>query len=335
MTIDSDKSGNNEPLPIDVASQAAFILRITEGVDPEVALPDMKILPSCFNESDTLRSVVIGYVDNLYLHGRPQLINLMAAESASAGNEPTMEVSIPEFRNLQRVLEAEGVEVLTPDELGAETKVYNQSYSRDIGFVIGDKFFVSRMKKAARMQEWRSIAKYIATIPEANRVYVPEGMFIEGGDIVVDKGIVFVGISQRTTEEALAFLEEQLTGTGLKVVPVRTRSIEEGKDVLHLDCTFVPVGKNCALIYSDGIAEMPKEISDTYDLIEVTAEEQRELATNVLALSPTQVIARDSAHRVNSEMTNRGIEVIPVKFDDAPMFGGSIRCCTLPLVRQN
>jgi N-dimethylarginine dimethylaminohydrolase len=259
----------------------------------------------------------------------------MTAENAEAGNIPSMEVSIPEFRNLQKVLEEQGVEVLTPDALGKESKVFNQSYSRDIGFVIGDKFFVSRMKKESRMQEWRSIAKFVAAIPEANRVYVPEGMFIEGGDIVVDKGNVFVGISQRTTEEALAFLEVQLAGTGLKVVPVRTRSIEEGKDVLHLDCTFVPVGRDSALIYMDGISDIPTEISQNYDLIEVTAEEQRELATNVLALSPTQVIARDSAQRVNSEMTRRGIQVIPIQFNDAAMFGGSIRCCTLPLVRQS
>jgi hypothetical protein len=72
MTIDSDNSKPEQPpLPIDVASQAAFILRITEGNDPEVALPDMKIAPYCLNESDTLRTVVMATsTTSTYMEGR-------------------------------------------------------------------------------------------------------------------------------------------------------------------------------------------------------------------------------------------------------------------------
>jgi N-dimethylarginine dimethylaminohydrolase len=96
----------------------------------------------------------------------------------------------------------------------------------------------------------------------------------------------------------------------------------------------VPVGQRSALIYAAGLAEVPAAIADQYDLIEVTKAEQQLLATNVLSISPTQVIARTCATRVNTALRQRGLEVIELPFDDPPKTGGSFRCCSLPLWRD-
>jgi N-dimethylarginine dimethylaminohydrolase len=118
------------------------------------------------------------------------------------------------------------------------------------------------------------------------------------------------------------------------VIPVPLKQLADGENVLHLDCSFVPVGPRSALVYAGGLAEMPAAMADEYDLIEVTKAEQQILATNVLSLSPTQVIARTCASRVNAELRQRGLDVIELPFDDPPVLGGSFRCCSLPLWRD-
>jgi N-dimethylarginine dimethylaminohydrolase len=295
------------------------------------------IEPSCFNETDPLQSVILGYPDNLYLNqdsnGENDPNNQIVAKNIALGNRPVRERSMEEFRHLTEVIEDQGIIVLYPEACSAESGVINQMYARDIGFVIGNTFFVAGMSRPNRREEWHSIEQHVDKMPRDRVVRVPQDIVAEGGDIVVDKGNLFVGISQRTTQEGFDYLAGQAAEQGLRAVPVHLRSLEQGQDVLHLDCAFVPVGDDSALMFGDGMADIPDEIRNNYHLISVALDEQQELATNVLVTSPKQVIARDAAARVNAEMGRRGIEVIEVPFNEAPRAGGSLRCCTLPLVR--
>lgn len=295
-----------------------------------------KIQPYCLNESDTLRQVIIGYPDNF--HQDPltvEVINQTQARYYGSEDEPTVDKLRVEFTEFQRAMEANGVVVYNQEPCPVDAGVPDQLTPRDVGFVIGERFFLASMARRSRKREWEGIFKILDRIPPGSIVKVPEDIVIEGGDIVVDKGSVFVGVSQRTTAQGVRFLRQVLVGTGFRVVPVHLKSIKEGEDCLHLDCVFVPVGRNHALIYPAGIQKVPAEVRNSYQWIEVTREEQNDLAINVLALSPTQVISRDAAVRVNRELERAGLEVIPLHFDEAPKTGGSFRCCTLPLVRSN
>ncbi len=75
-------------------------------------------------------------------------------------------------------------------------------------------------------------------------------------------------------------------------------------------------------------------VSETYDLIGVTREEQQRLGTNVLSLDPQTVVSQPTSQRINDEMRARGITVIEVPYSEPPKTGGSFRCCTLPLYRS-
>lgn len=248
---------------------------------------------------------------------------------------------LPQLRDLEREFEAfrnvlvdRGVKVLEPEYVGKF--VYDQLTPRDIGVTIGEKFVLCNMARSSRRYESAGIFKYLQNRKgeEPNILLPPEhDMLLEGGDIVVDKGKVFVGISQRSNPKGFAFLQDSFPD--FEVIPVYCRSIEEGENVLHLDCTFNPVGREHALIYPDGFTEIPSAMRE-YEWIEVTKKEQAALATNVLSLSREVVIARDheSCSRVNDLLRKSGVEVIEVPFDAAPATGGSFRCCTLPLVRS-
>jgi len=293
------------------------------------------IQPHCLNESDTLRQVIIGSCERYRnITSVEEANNEKQAKHFVNGDLPTRETLVPEFERFASAMRECGIEVFTPDPCSEDTGSRTQLFTRDIGFVIGDTFFLATMKMQSRKREFEGIKKYLDLISPAQVCQVPEDVILEGGDIVVDKGSVFVGVGgQRTTTEGVKFLERALHGTGLTVVPVALRSLDRGEDVLHLDCAFVPVGAESALVYPEGIDQLPAVLSRTYDLIPVEREEQDGLELNVLAISPSRVISRDSAKRVNDEMQKRGIDVVEIAFNEAPMVGGSLRCCTLPLVR--
>lgn len=283
----------------------------------------------CRSETHTLRSVVLGYPDNFHADlTTVEIVNNTQLRCYSdSQTRPTAQRLKLEFDVFQQILENHGVTVFYPKPCSAP----DQLTPRDIAFVVDKTLFVAQMAKASRKQEHKGISFLLEEMSQV--VSVPETVVIEGGDIIVDNDMVFVGISQRTTMDGYRWLVEQLPA--FTIVPVPLKSLNNGEDCLHLDCVFVPVGTNHALIYPNGIDnKIPAELR-RYKWLEVTKEEQGELATNVLSLSESCVVSRHSAVRANKLLKAIGLEVITLKFDEAPKTGGSFRCCTLPLVRRS
>ncbi|MCF7830731.1 hypothetical protein K9M41_01910 [Candidatus Gracilibacteria bacterium] len=283
------------------------------------------------SETGKLYSVILGRAETLNLTA-DDLISFHLEESFKNADLPKKEKAIAEFTALGKILKERGVEVFRPDILDTP----EQLNTRDIGFVIQDTFFVSHMKVDTRQDEIVAIERFIKKFPKVVRV--PEGVMIEGGDIVVDKGHVFIGVGVRTNEEGMKWLKNYLEENGFaeefKIVPVFIKKLVIG-EILHLDCAFMPVGEDLALIYLPAFAEgVPAEIIDNYRLIEVTEEEQRNLGTNVLSLDKCTVISRPESVRINGLLEKEGIKVIPLSFNENPKTGGSFRCATLPLVRK-
>lgn len=286
-----------------------------------------------FSETDDLKKVIIGRWEDY--SADESYIEIVNEEQKKGLPDP--EQLAPEFELLKKTLEDHNVEVLIPEYVGKF--VYDQLTPRDIGITIGNKFIMCNMLKQSRKYEAAGIFSYINTMQGDREpsILIPDhDVLLEGGDIIVDKGHIYVGLSQRTNEAGFKYLKQHFSDS-FEVVAIQCKSLKDGENVLHLDCTFNPVGENHALIYPDGIKEMPKEIKELYHLIEISTEEQAELATNVISINKNTVISRDheKCHRVNSKMRDAGIEVIELAFNGAPATGGSFRCCTLPLVRSN
>lgn len=281
------------------------------------------------SETGQLRSVIIGYPDNFDLD-HAEIINETQKKYYFGENKPSKARLMREMNQYVAQLEACGVRVFRPQPLEG---VPDQLMTRDIGVVIGNTFVVTRMANISRQNEWRGLEHILRQLPVGHVIHAPEGVVLEGGDVVVDKGHIFVGLSQRTNEAGVAWLAEQFPQ--YKVVALPLKQVAEGENVLHLDCAFVPVGRNLALIYEDGFrGENTAVLRDLYTFIPITRAEQDELGSNVLSISPTQVISRASARRINAAMRARGLTVYAIPFDEAPKTGGSFRCCSLPLHRM-
>ena len=282
------------------------------------------------SETAPLRSVLLGYPDN-FLQVDAEIINETQRQYYDGPDAPTREAVTEQLNGFKATLEAHGVTVHQPHAL---PYLPDQMMTRDIGVVIGDTFAVTTMAAQSRRQEWRGYSHLFEHFPEHVKIlFGPENLVIEGGDIIVDRGKVFVGIGQRTTLAGAAWLMKLVPD--FEIVPINLRGLHDGEDVLHLDCSFLPVGDGHALIYPDGLREVPATLRETYDLIEVTREEQQRLGTNVLSISPDTVVSQITSTRINAEMRARGIEVIELPYSEPPKTGGSFRCCTLPLHRAH
>jgi N-dimethylarginine dimethylaminohydrolase len=282
------------------------------------------------SETARLRSVIVGYPDN-FLQVDAEIINETQRRFYDGPDAPTAEAVTEQLNGFIKELVARDVEVLQPHPL---PYVPDQMMTRDIGVVIGDTFVVTTMAARSRRHEWRGYAHLFERFPEHVTVlFGPEDLVLEGGDIIVDRGKVFVGIGQRTTLAGAAWLMQLVPD--YEIVPINLRGLHHGEDVLHLDCSFLPVGNGYALIYPGGMRDVPAAVRDTYELIEVTRDEQGMLGTNVLSVDSSTVISQPTSERINAEMRSRGIDVVEVPYSEPPKTGGSFRCCTLPLHRAD
>lgn len=281
-----------------------------------------------YSETGRLRSVVIGFPDT-FVH--PEPINpkheLYHPEHPEA---PCREKMITEFAAFRAALESHDIEVLQPVDV---PEVPDQLTPRDIGFVVADTFVICSMTADNRRDEWKGIQHILEEMSVEHVIRAPADITIEGGDVVLDRGTLYVGLSERTSIEGAEWLREQYAWR-YRVQLVPLKELHHGEDILHMDCTFLPVGEHHCLIYPPGFHQIPKCIQHNYEWIEITKDEQFELATNVFSISPKQVISRRKAARVNELLREAGFEVIELDFDECPKGGGSFRCATLPLFRD-
>ena len=276
------------------------------------------------NEYDKLKSVVVSsatYFDpsNLAIN------NETIKHYVKNGEVPTKEAILEEQKHFWNELEKHGIELVIAEQVeGAK----GQMFTRDLAFVIGNKFFISSMKKENRRLAINGWKKIVNQIGLDNVIQVPSNIYLEGGDIIVDNKTIYVGISERTTIESAQFLKDSL-GEEYKVVPLKLKP-----KFLHLDVVFTIINPNLALIYKNGLEEKSYHLLEKYAKIEVTEKEQFELATNVFVIDPQTIIMNATHKRIESELRKRNIKVIPIDLTQTAKDGGAFRCTTCPLERE-
>ena len=202
-----------------------------------------------------------------------------------------------------------------------------QIFTRDVAMVLGDRFIINNLKEEVRYPEIKGLTPILNRInPEATQV--DQGV-LEGGDVMLHNETLYVGMGTRTNKLGKEWLEQRF-GERYPIVPVQL-----APDILHLDVTFNLVGDGIALIYSPALPPaFVTMVRQQFKVIEVTGDEQFGLATNVVSLSPQTVIADERFTRVNDLMRAHGIEVLTLPYDEIAKMGGSLRCTTCPIVRD-
>lgn len=299
------------------------------------------------NETSTLKAVVLGQPGSIGpVPDLSQAYDAKSYETILNGNYPTEESIYKEMSAFENILLKYDVQVFRPWTL----ENCNQVFARDVAFVIDDKIINSNIipDREDEKEAYEIIYDQIAY----NKIYnLPEKAHVEGGDVVLYNDMVFVGLyskpdysqykTARTNRHAFHFLQEIFPHKSIIPLELEKHDTDPRKGILHLDCTFMPVGRDKAIIYKDGFRfgkdyQLLIDLFGKQNVFEITTEEMYQMNSNIFSISPDVVVSEQHFTRLNNHLENEwGIQVERVPYHEISKMGGLLRCSTLPLSRKD
>jgi N-dimethylarginine dimethylaminohydrolase len=275
-------------------------------------------ITQCHTEYDTLRRVILCQPKFMAIE---EVIN--DVQKRYADEDIDVELAMKQHEEFEKILKEHGVEVI---KLPSSEKFPEQVFTRDIGFTIGDDIFVAEMASDIRKGEEEVLEEWL---DDEDISFQTTADRVEGGDVIVDRSALYVGISSRTSEEAVRKLRHDLPNHEIIQVPFDEK-------YLHLDCVFNILSPEVGLIFPKAfdVETIDMLAARKYKLIEVSEEEQFTMGTNVLSIGDKKVFSLPQNKNVNAQMRAHGFEVIEVDFSEIIKSGGSFRCCSMPVVRE-
>ncbi len=298
------------------------------------------------NETSRLRSVVLG--QPVSMGAIPTLEESYDAKSYHSiqnGIYPSESDIVHEMSAFEQILKKYDVEVYRPQII----KDYNQVFARDVAFVIEDKMIISNII-ADRYDEQDAYRKIFARVGWKKIINLPDSAHIEGGDVIVWNDFIFVGTcfsedyrsfkTARTNEYAIEILKEYFPKKRILDFELNKNDQDPYKGILHLDCTFNPVGKDKCIIYKGGFVDESDyqliiDIFGEENCFQVSDQEMFQMFPNIFSISHDIVVSDQSFTRLNNHLRNEwGMTVEEVPYREISKMGGLLRCSTMPLVRE-
>lgn len=298
------------------------------------------------NETSRLREVILGLPQsNGPAPSLEQTFDSKSYESVLNGIYPAEEDIVHEMGAFENVLLKYGVKVYRPELV----ENCNQIFSRDVGFVIDDKIIVSNIIPD-RQEEIDAYWRIYGQIHYKHIYNLPETVHVEGGDVVLYNDYIFLGQydfpdysevkTARTNRLALDFLKMIFPNKTIIPLNLRKSDTDPYEGILHLDCTFMPVGRDKAIIYKPGFmnprdADHLIEMFGAENVFMLTTEEMYYMNSNIFSISEDIVVTEEHFTRLNDHLRNVwGMTVETVPYREISKMGGLLRCSTLPLRRD-
>lgn len=297
------------------------------------------------DETSRLRTVVLGVANsNGPTPSIEEAYDPKSLEHILAGTYPKEEDMVVEMEAFNQIFEKYEVTVFRPEII----ENYNQIFTRDIGFVIGDVFIKSNILPE-RVRELDAIQYVIDQIQPEKVVTPPEEVHIEGGDVMLWDDYVFIGtykgsdykdyITARTNRAGVQFIKELFPNKKVKEFDLIKSKIEARDNALHLDCCFQPVGKDKAIIYKRGFREEADylflvQLFGEENLFHITRKEMYSMCSNVFSIDTNVVVSEKKFSRLNKWLKKQGFIVEKIPYAEISKQEGLLRCSTLPLIRD-
>ncbi len=245
-------------------------------------------------------------------------------------------------------------------------------FMRDHGIMLNDGIIVSTMFNDARKREPLFLKYAIRHHPLFKGVDIlpvePMPRGIEGGDVLVlTRDTILVGLSQRTTEQAIETLAQRLLIERPVLKEILVMQIPIARAYMHLDTVFTMVDYDKFLFFP-GIRDMvymyrltrgkgntvhAEQLGSIREGLEQalghsvqiiysggstsfeSAREQWNDSTNTLAVAPGKVIVYNRNELTNRTLRKAGIDTIEIEGSELVRGRGGPRCMSLPLERED
>jgi N-dimethylarginine dimethylaminohydrolase len=253
------------------------------------------------------------------------------------GVPPNLQKMREQYKALVKVLEENGVEL---EEMEVP-RYFMGPYCRNrmvwapaSTFVINGGAIVPRYGLAP----WRKglevvITKKLAAIgcPILYTVH-GTGIMESGGNVFfLDPHHALIGIGPSGNEEGFEQVSHLLHRNGVKEI----HKVVFSGDI-HLDIVLGLADANLGLVYPPGLDERTLDYLNKkgIELIEVSDEEHKNSACNILALEPSKVIMVAGNPIAAGNLRQRGVEVIEVEMSEFVLAGGGPHCAVGCLIRE-
>jgi len=297
------------------------------------------------NESSRLRAVVLGTANSIGPTPTvEEAYDPKSLEHILAGTYPVESDMIKEMDAFNKVFEKYDVQVFRPNLI----ENYNQIFTRDIGFVIEDKFIKANILPD-RDRELDAIQYVLDQINPSDIISAPEEVHFEGGDVMLWNDYVLIGtykrpdyknyITARTNQLGVDFIKELFPNKTVLSFDLVKSKTEPRDNALHLDCCFQPVGNDKGIVYKGGFYDEKEyyslvELFGKENLFHIEREEMYHMFSNVFSISPEVVVSERNFTRLNNWLRENNFVVEEIPYAEIAKQEGLLRCSTLPLIRD-
>ncbi|MBK8784278.1 MAG: dimethylargininase [Anaerolineales bacterium] len=202
-------------------------------------------------------------------------------------------------------------------ELPEERDLPDSVFVEDTAFILPEVAVITRPGADSRKPETESIIQALS--PYRPLVHVSAPATVDGGDVLVLGKNIYIGLSTRSTMEAVTQLQSLLDNYGYKVTDL------ELTDCLHLKTAVTRVDDKTLLINKNWVD--PAHFKG-YELIDVDPSEP--FAANCLPVKDV-IIYPTTFPKTQAKLAQKGFKIINVNLDELAKAEGAVTCCSLTI----
>jgi dimethylargininase len=211
----------------------------------------------------------------------------------------------------------------TVQRLPAAPDLPDSVFVEDAAVVFDDIAVIARPGAASRRPEVEAMVE--ALRPLRRLAFIQPPGTLDGGDVLVTPGKVFVGISGRTNADGARQLASHIGPFGFEVIPIPVEGCLHLKSAVTVLANLPPKGGSCQPLLINPLW-IDGELFRGFDLVEVDPSEPA--AANVLCVNDL-VICAEEHPRTRQRLEARGFVTRSVPAAELAKAEGGVTCCSV------